>query len=521
MTSMIFFKITQRMQNIKPPTMMWAGLFKTKDTRKRPAAAAALITPRSDNAKKLKQNETPTHEDPAPRAVAPPVSANGLRSMAEAHRCRDLLMPGADMCCLPVGPCETENEIIEAVQAWAANPEINGGAFGITRESLKPALKTKGPRRLLVCDRSGQARRSKVDYSRPAQRIKKCNCTWNIYIEQCEEGWVTVEMPKKARELLRQPDATVATIHNHTLLQTVAESYTNANLRSIPDDLKDMAETLSWAACSSHEIFLALSCECQRLGRAVTFTRKDVYNRYAKQSGHNALDCYNLIVYLKHRQAEDSSLPFDFHLSQDHILERAFLVVKGGIERWKRCKAGVLRYDTQLGTNRYGHEIGCLTYFDETGKAQLLAISLLLYKGEDEDEESLTWVFNAFSKAFGDDPVVAFTDSDPAMAPAIALAWPNTLHLLCSFPLVKNVYKHIYPLFVQRPNEWKIAASRWWKLCEDSDESSMQEQFPAEWDALATFIAGNANGTEKTLDNENTWIQRMKESVVEWATCYT
>jgi hypothetical protein len=435
--------------------------------------------------------------------------------MAAAHKSRDLLMPGADMCCLPAGLYETENEIIEAVQAWAADLETNGGAFGIPprRESLKPAGKMKGPRRLLVCDRGGQANRSKVNGFRPKQRTKKCNCTWGIFIEECEEGWITVEIPKKARELLRQPGATVTNIHNHALLQTVAESNTSVYLRSIPADLKDMAETLSWAACSPNEIFLALSRECQRLGRAVTFTRKDIANKYLKQSGNNTLDCQNFTLYLRDRQSEDSSLPLDFHLSQDqdHILERVLFVVKGGIERWKRCKAAVLRYDTGLGTNQYDHKIGCLAYIDDTGKAQVLAISLLLH----EDEEALKWVFEAFQKAFGDDPVVAFTDSDPAMAPAIALAWPNTLHLLCDFPLIKNFYKHIHPLFVQRPNEWKIAAIRWWKLCEDSDESSMQERFPAEWDALATFIAGNANTTETT------WLQRVKESVLEWAASYT
>jgi hypothetical protein len=112
----------------------------------------------------------------------------------------------------------------------------------------------------------------------------------------------------------------------------------------------------------------------------------------------------------------------------------------------------VLLYDTKHGTNRYGHKLGCLTYIDETGKTQVLATvctSLLLH----EEEDTFAWVFKAFSTAFGADPVVAFTDSDIAMAPAITLAWPGTVHLLCTFHLFKNFYEHIHPLFVQRLSE--------------------------------------------------------------------
>jgi hypothetical protein len=245
---------TRQTQNT-PSSTMWKSFFGWKDTSKRPAAAATLTTDAdadgSDSAKKLKLNEreTPTRKDtPAPRAAAPSVidadapplatstkAECGLRSMAEAHKCRDQLMNGADMCGLPVGPYETEEQIMEAVQAWAAKPETNGGAFGIPpkQEKLKPASSRpmRGPRRLLLCDRNGKPRPSRSksssasDASRPKQqqrqRTKKCNCPWGVWIEQCCEGWTTVELPKKARDnLLCQPGATVATVHNHALLQT-------------------------------------------------------------------------------------------------------------------------------------------------------------------------------------------------------------------------------------------------------------------------------------------------------------
>ena len=44
---------------------------------------------------------------------------------------RDTVMPGVDLCGLPMGPFATEDAVISAVKGWAANPRTNGGAFGI------------------------------------------------------------------------------------------------------------------------------------------------------------------------------------------------------------------------------------------------------------------------------------------------------------------------------------------------------------------------------------------------------
>jgi uncharacterized C2H2 Zn-finger protein len=175
---------------------------------------------------------TPEAPPEAPPAAANDVTANGLRlrSIAEAHKDRDVLMNvnGADidMCCLPVGPYETEEEIIGAVRVWASKDERNGGGFQIFKQELKPPGETKGPRRMLMCDRSGKVKPSKSN--KPILHTKNCECAWGVWIEQCEEGWTTVELPKKARERLSQPGATMATVHNHTLMQSVAKVPTNA-----------------------------------------------------------------------------------------------------------------------------------------------------------------------------------------------------------------------------------------------------------------------------------------------------
>jgi hypothetical protein len=148
--------------------------------------------------------------------------------MAEAHKDRDVLMNTADMCCLPVGPCKSEDILIEDVRVWASTHKTNGGGFQIFKESRKPAGKIKGPRRLLMCEKSGKVKPSNSNNYKPIQHTKKCECTWGVWIEQSVEGWTTVELPKKARELLIQPGATMATVHNHPLMLSVADMDTNA-----------------------------------------------------------------------------------------------------------------------------------------------------------------------------------------------------------------------------------------------------------------------------------------------------
>ena len=68
-------------------------------------------------------------------------------------------MPGVDLCGLPVGAFETEEELITALNGWASNPTTNGGAFNIRKQSFAPECNSHGFRRLLVCDRYGAARR--------------------------------------------------------------------------------------------------------------------------------------------------------------------------------------------------------------------------------------------------------------------------------------------------------------------------------------------------------------------------
>ena len=192
-------------------------------------------------------------------------------------------MPGVDLCGLPIGPFATEDDIIIAVRGWAANPSTNGGAFGIRNQSFVPESNVRGFRRLLVCDREGVFRPQPQRTVRPNQTSKRRDCKWGIWIEHVAEGWTTVEMPKRAKEFMKGRNSdSIAMAHNHELLRTPAEMNTNCNLRSISEDMKDVADTLWKAGNSPSEIFAFLSKLCQQMRIPVSFTPKDIYNMYAR-----------------------------------------------------------------------------------------------------------------------------------------------------------------------------------------------------------------------------------------------
>jgi hypothetical protein len=96
-------------------------------------------------------------------------------------------------------------------------------------------------------------------------------------------------------------------------------------------------------------------------------------------------------------------------------------------------------------------------------------------------------LLKCFEECYGSRPDVIFTDSDPAMAAAIALLWDTTTHLLCTWHLFKNFYENIHPLFSGKAELWHKLAGMWWKLCKDSDVSA-QETFGASWAAITEFI---------------------------------
>jgi hypothetical protein len=72
------------------------------------------------------------------------------------------------------------------------------------------------------------------------------------------------------------------------------------------------------------------------------------------------------------------------------------------------------------------------------------------------------------------------------------------VHLLCTFHIWKNFWKHIKPLFGDKKTaEWNEAAKRYWKICKNSDESAMTS-FAKDFDDLVNYIIQHSGQKQQT-----------------------
>ena len=285
----------------------------------------------------------------------------------------------------------------------------------------------------------------------------------------------------------------------------------------ISDELDSVAKTLEKAGLPPSRIYRNLVKECRLQGIDKTFNQDYIKNNYGCGELGKILDCTNLQKHLQQRYENYNDLQFDIDTNSDGTPEKVFFVMKGGKQLWNEDgSAKVILYDTKHGTNRYGMKIGCFTTIDNCGRTQVAGATIL----STEDEDHFAWGFAKFQEMFGSAPNVIFTDSDPAMALALAAVWPETVHLLCTFHIWKNFWQHIHPLFVGDNAAWRKVADMWWRLCKTSDESG-RETFDDRFDELVKFITDTATVAEKCITNQLKWLQTLKDRKRQWAACYT
>ena len=140
----------------------------------------------------------------------------------------------------------------------------------------------------------------------------------------------------------------------------------------------------------------------------------------------------------------------------------------------------VILYDTTFNTNRQGLKFGFISSVDEHRRTYILATTMVM----NEDHESFEWCLAELKKAFGVESTVIFTDSDPALAKAIAKELPHSKHYLCTFHLSLNLTTNCKAAFSRDERQkqdkkkkgatkdaWWGFKSAWWCLVKDSDQA--------------------------------------------------
>jgi hypothetical protein len=433
---------------------------------------------------------------------------------------------------MPIGPCRTVEELHDLINNWAKYPSANDGydgSFSVKKNSTNPPTKFRGPSKLMLCSRGGPIRKPTAkaatftttvepkQHRQPKKQSSITECPWEIWTEETTEGWV-VSYPTDRAIQYATAEGKVTLWHNHDLVKTDEERLVFPSMRSIPKQIEAFANNLHEAGCfRPSKLYNACVAKCRKEGIPQTFIQSDIMNKYRTTQLDAILDCTMLAQHLKERQALNNELDYDIALNGDGNLDRVFFVLKQGKEVWNQSKGSILLYDTKHGTNRYSLKLGCFVSVDRRGVSRVLAGSFV----SAEDEESFTWAYKQFQKSFLSTPVVLFTDSDAAMAAASKAAWPETIHLLCTFHLWKNFWHHIRKLYVGKEDMWRTVSDMWWRLCKTSDENECA-CFDDKFNTLIQLVKENANALSgDKLETEIKWLRSLCSRKEQWAACFT
>lgn len=157
-----------------------------------------------------KPTDPPEEEEPRPKAVGRwerlrASLVDGRRtpeSIAEKYKDRRSFNPT-----MPMGPWKETKDAHAELNEWAENWSVGGGAFSIVRMSLRAGNTVRARQQVLECVKAGKS--IVVDESRRKRKRAhfKCECPWNLCIEESSEGWVPAYTGKDG----------VGTAHNHPL----------------------------------------------------------------------------------------------------------------------------------------------------------------------------------------------------------------------------------------------------------------------------------------------------------------
>ena len=68
----------------------------------------------------------------------------------------------------------------------------------------------------------------------------------------------------------------------------------------------------------------------------------------------------------------------------------------------------------------------------------------------------------------------------------------KSLHLLCTFHLLKNFWQHLRKLFVGKEDLWRTVSDMWWRLCKTSNGAEFV-CFDDKFNLVIQLVKVNAN----------------------------
>jgi hypothetical protein len=136
----------------------------------------------------------------------------------------------------------------------------------------------------------------------------------------------------------------------------------------------------------------------------------------------------------------------------------------------------VLSFDTTYSTNQYDMKFAPFTRVNHHMRSIFLGAAFLA----DEKIESYVWLFQTFLQAMGGKaPAFIVTDEDASMRAAITIVFPDTIHRLCMWHIMKKLPEKIDARLLKDNEFRKMVNSCVWG-------SENQMEFESRWQAWVT-----------------------------------
>ncbi|KAL2519513.1 Protein FAR1-RELATED SEQUENCE 5 [Abeliophyllum distichum] len=306
-----------------------------------------------------------------------------------------------------------------------------------------------------------------------------CHARLSVVKQQTGEGWVI---------------STFVEEHNHPLA-TPSRVHLLRSHRGVSKTKKALVQQFSEANIPTCQQVRLLEIDAGGPS-SIGCVEKDIrnYQRDVRQEmlGH---DAETLIEHFTFEKEKNPNFVFDYETDDENKFVRCF---------WADCESrrsyayfgDVVVFDTTYNTNKYSMVFGPFVGVNHHGQTVIFGCGLL----SDETTESFVWLFTKFIEAMPNHtaPGVIITDQDAAIARAISIVLPSTLHRFCMW--------HILNKFSEKMNV-VLYNDQYHRLVNIIKKSESPAEFEQQWiEVMETTELGNNEWLSSLFEIRSRWV---------------
>lgn len=227
--------------------------------------------------------------------------------------------------------------------------------------------------------------------------------------------------------------------HNHTLNSCELLQQFAPSLRKIPINIR---EEIQFYVQDCHLGATVLKRILRKKFPDQEIYDQDLYNMMHKFKTDALIKNDAIILYeqLVKLQQEDSNWYFNVDFEGvDNRLSRIFWMSPDQKHLWMRFHDVVLN-DNTCKTNKYSMPLSIFIIIDSDQRSRIVATAIV----SDETVSTYEWILKQTMLATDNlQPVIIFTDADPAMQVAISTQYPETIVRHCAFHIRQNLIKKV------------------------------------------------------------------------------